>query len=563
MKNLIFSMIICFFIFRPSIIFADDYTMSYLYGGTTTTYINYIERTKGVLDTICPSYFDINDNGDLKINGVDKIFIKNMHNRGIRVVPMISNHWDREKGNSALENREKLSKQIKETVIKYNLDGVNVDIENVTHEYKDKYTDFVRRLKQELPEKEVSVAVAANPNEFNNGWQGSYDYKKLSKYSDYIVIMAYDESYHGSEQGPVASSSFVEKSIKYALKNTTPDKVVLAIPFYGRYWKKDSPVGGYGITWIDIKNLSENYASTEKYYSQYNSVKTVITINDKDIKPQLWGGRILDSGVYEIWHDNLETLKYKINLAKKYNLKGTSSWALGQEDASIWDYYAEIKKPSSSSDKEEEQENNKPLKTSYNDTKEHWASYYIEAVTEKGWMRGVSNKLFKPEKSMTRAEAVAVIAKVMLDYPYNGQVIEFDDTKGHWAEKYINKARYYGIVSGTSDNNFEPDRQITREEFCLLIDKVFDIPNTVNCNNNHFNDFNRYNNSWSYNSVIKLYENEIIKGYPDSSFKPYNGIKRSEAAVVFEKLSGFGINNLVPASDKFNTIPDDDIIEPR
>lgn len=121
-----------------------------------------------------------------------------MHDQGIRVVPYLSNNWDRELGRAMLRNKEVATTQIAEAIERYNLDGVNVDIENVTDEDQADYTEFVRLLREKIPaHKEVSVAVAANPKGWTEGWHGSYDYKLLAEFSDYLMIMTYDESYVG------------------------------------------------------------------------------------------------------------------------------------------------------------------------------------------------------------------------------------------------------------------------------------------------------------------------------------------------------------------------------
>ena len=126
-----------------------------------------------------------------------------MHQKGIRVVPFLSNHWDRASGVAALNRVDELAAEIAEAVRQYNLDGVNVDIENVTHNQRDQYTALVRRLREFLPnDKEVSVAVAANPNGWSTGWHGSYDYKELGKVADHLFLMTYDEHYQGGEAGP-------------------------------------------------------------------------------------------------------------------------------------------------------------------------------------------------------------------------------------------------------------------------------------------------------------------------------------------------------------------------
>lgn len=215
------------------------FNMSYLYG--SYDYISLVERTNGALNEVSPSYFDLDKEGNLKLNVVDEILVATMHQKGITVVPFLSNHWDRETGRKALKNREKLATQVANAIQKYGFDGVNVDIENLTEADRDTYSDLVRRIRNKLPsEKSVCVAVAANPNSWTTGWQGSYDYKSLGEIADYIMLMAYDDHYEGSEEGPVAGIEFVEDSIRYALKYIPSNKILLGVPFYGRYWNRNT-----------------------------------------------------------------------------------------------------------------------------------------------------------------------------------------------------------------------------------------------------------------------------------------------------------------------------------
>lgn len=218
------------------------FNMAYLYGNYD--YISLVKRTNGALNEVSPSYFDLDDNGNLQLNTINSKLVLSMHNQGITVVPFLSNHWDRNKGRKALQNRESLTTQIVQAIMKYDLDGVNVDLENLTEIDRDNYTEFVRTLRNKLPANKVlSVAVAANPNGWNTGWQGSYDYKQLGTIANYIILMAYDEHYEGSDEGPIASIEFVEDSIKHALKYISCDKLVLGVAFYGRYWSRDTRIG--------------------------------------------------------------------------------------------------------------------------------------------------------------------------------------------------------------------------------------------------------------------------------------------------------------------------------
>ncbi|WP_400243706.1 glycosyl hydrolase family 18 protein [Niallia sp. JL1B1071] len=317
------------------------FNMSYLYFGNTKSYISQIDKTQGNLSLVSPSYFDINADGSLKLTTqYDPIFVKEMHNRGMKVVPFLSNHWDRNVGRAALNNREKLTTQIADFIIKNNLDGIQVDIENTTEIDRDAYTDLVRLLREKLPsDKEVSVAVAANPNGWTKGWHGTYDYKELAKYSSYLMVMAYDESYEGSAEGPVASYGWVEKSIQYALKQgISPDKIVLGIPFYGRYWKEGEATGGTGISNVRVDELLSRYGGTVVFDEATKSPKATITIKQGDPVTTI-AGKTLTPGTYRIWYENSDSIAAKFELIHKYNLKGSGSWSLGQESTSIWQKY--------------------------------------------------------------------------------------------------------------------------------------------------------------------------------------------------------------------------------
>ncbi|MCM3362100.1 glycosyl hydrolase family 18 protein [Niallia sp. MER TA 168] len=335
------TVILASFPFQKAEAHEVTFNMSYLYFGNTKSYISQIDKTQGNLSLVSPSYFDINADGSLKITTqYDSTFVKEMHSRGMKVVPFLSNHWDRNVGRAALNNREKLSTQIADFIMKNNLDGIQVDIENTTEIDRDAYTDLVRLLREKLPsDKEVSVAVAANPNGWTKGWHGTYDYKELAKYSSYLMVMAYDESYEGSKEGPVASYGWVENSIQYALKQgISPDKIVLGIPFYGRYWKEGEATGGTGISNVRVDELLSRYGGTVVFDEATKSPKATITIKQGDPVTTI-AGKTLTPGTYKIWYENSDSIAAKFELIHKYNLKGSGSWSLGQESTSIWQNY--------------------------------------------------------------------------------------------------------------------------------------------------------------------------------------------------------------------------------
>ncbi len=508
---------------------ADRFNMSYIYFGNPAAYTGYIDKAQGSIDDISPSYFDLNDDGTLKLTGaVSREFIKDMHERGIKVTPFLSNHWDRQKGINALNMREALSTQIVEAIEEYNLDGVNVDIENVTQAQRDSYTDFVRLLRQKLPkEKSLSVAVAPNPWNLIEGWHGSYDYKALAEYSDYLMIMAYDEHYQGSAPGPVAGYPFVEDTIKAALKLVPSDKLVLGIPFYGRLWKQGASYGGYGISNNVVEELIKNYRSKVVYDEKERSPKATITILQGDKKPKVFG-KELEAGVYDIWYENAQSIKSKLSLVAKYNLKGSGSWSLGQEAEGTWDYYSLW------------------LNGKYfSDIQHSWAKDSIMIVAQKGWMIGVLGSKFAPESPVTRAQAVTTLVRAL-----NIDIITGDrnnctyyDTASHWAFDEIETAHINGLVKGMTSGKFMPDGKLTREQIAVLLDRALgfsgEAADSFPAEKDPFPDVTEETSPWSYEAIARCKEEGVLNGFPDGKFYPKQAVTRAQFASIIERAAQF------------------------
>ncbi len=487
-------------------IYGEKLNTTYMYYGNPGESVESVEDTKGSVSIVYPSYFDLNEDGSLKItNMLDKDFIEEMHKRNIKVVPFLSNHWDRSLGRKALSNRENLAEEIVKAINEYNLDGVNVDIENVDHLDTKDYTDFVKILRKKLPShKEVSVAVAANPKGWKTGWQASYDYKELGKYSDYLFVMTYDESYQGSDPGPVASISFVEKSIQYALKYVPAEKIVLGIPFYGRYWKEGDAIGGKGTSLKKIEDVITKYNG--RVYFDKTSKSPMATVNT----PQ---------GTYIYWYENEESIKEKLKLVQKYDLRGSGSWSLGQEVQSIWDKYSLW------------------LNGRYFlDTQNHWAEDAILSMDEKGWMKGISASYFKPDNALTRAQAAVILVRALELENENIDSHSFDDvSSSYWASKEIGIAKKYGLMQGKGFNLFYPEEKITREEMAAMLNRIFTKEEEKQEENIFFKDVNP--KDWSYTSILVMNQKGILKGYEDGNFYPKKELSRGQMAALMDRIS--------------------------
>lgn len=495
------------------------FNMSYIYFGSPNLQKERVLRTNNSLQVVTPSYFDLNADGTLKLTPLlDTSFINEMHSNGIKVVPFLSNHWDRAKGIKALENRDNLVTEIITAIETYNLDGINVDIENVTHEQKDMYTDLVRQLRERLPsDKEVSVAVAANPNGWTKGWHGSYDYNELGKYADYLMIMAYDESYYGSLPGPVASHNFVERSIQYALQHVPPEKVVLGISFYGRYWNQELGIAGNGIHLTKIQELLDTYENNITYDDTYQAPKATITVKEGD-PPVYVFGKPLAPGTYTVWYENNDSIKDKLLLVQKYSIKGTGSWSLGQELNDVWLYY------------------NLWLNGQYfEDINQSWAKDDILTVAQRKIMTGITQTKFGPSDTLTRAQAATVFVRALNLEAINQSPKEFKDVPAnHWAKKNIDIIVENGIMQGISHDTFLPDEPLTREQMAMLLYRVLEAQTLSSTEPNTFSDVE--SGRWSEEAINKTASLGVYKGYPDETFRPTKPTDRQEMATLINRI---------------------------
>lgn len=318
---------------------AERLSLGYIYS-SPLSHSEIIANTNDSINVVSPTCFDLTSKGRLEINNLlNREFIDEMHEKGIKVTPFLSNHWGKQRAHAALDNPEVLVNELVTAINEYNLDGVNVDIENISTTYKDKLTNFVKILREALPEeKTVSVAVAANPERLEKTWVASYDYAGLAEYSDYLVLMAYDEHCQGGAAGPVASIEFVRKSLEYILESVSKDKVVLGMPLYGRFWKEGAETGGEAIVIGAVENLIKKYHLVPTLDTKTMTPK--LTVNIDGIKTNAYvNGRYLEEGTYNIWYENESSIKAKLQLVNEHNLLGTALWALDNESKEFWTYY--------------------------------------------------------------------------------------------------------------------------------------------------------------------------------------------------------------------------------
>ncbi|HBI57399.1 MAG TPA: hypothetical protein DDY38_11285, partial [Firmicutes bacterium] len=117
------------------------------------------------------------------------------------------------------------------------VDGINIDFENLGLENRDKFTEFMDKLAVETSKLGLVLSVDVTRHAAASSWSVCYDRAALGRICDYVILMAYDQtSASSSVPGPVASLPWTRDSVNRLLAEVPPEKVILGIPFFNRVW---------------------------------------------------------------------------------------------------------------------------------------------------------------------------------------------------------------------------------------------------------------------------------------------------------------------------------------
>lgn len=100
-----------------------------------------------------------------------------------------------------------------------------------------------------------------------------------------------------------------------------------------------------------------------------------------------------------------------------------------------------------------------------------WYNRAISTLAKAGIIKGDPAGTYRPDDPITRAEMAAIIARFG-DFKEGGKT--FNDISGHWAQKYIELAASNGWINGNPDGTFKPNNSITRAETVAMINRVLD-----------------------------------------------------------------------------------------
>lgn len=329
---------------------SKDYTINMAWHVVTnkTSNNNILETiadTKG-LTTISPTWFMVKDTDGNLTSLASSQYVNYAHQLNIEVWALVKDFdggiGSREETYELLSHttsRENLTNHLVSEALKYDLDGINVDFENISKECGEHYLQFLRELSLKCRQNEIILSV---DNPIPSQYSTQYDLEEQGKIVDYVIIMGYDEHHRGSlESGPVASYDFVKNGIEDALEVVPAEKLINAVPFYTRLWKEVEKTAEELEAQEGTDAAEYPYTVTSEAYGM-SKIKTKIETAGAEIKVDEATGQNYaeweaDGATYKVWLEDEDALEAKLQLMKEKNLAGVAAWRLGFESSDIWE----------------------------------------------------------------------------------------------------------------------------------------------------------------------------------------------------------------------------------
>ena len=287
-------------------------------------------KIKGV-NVVSPAFFSLEKLGKgevyVNIDEPGKEYVEWAHNNGYEVWPMISNGSMIETTSEIMKDyklRESLINKIVSYIVQYNLDGINIDFENMYEEDKEYFSRFIIELEPRLNEIGAVLSVDVTAPDGGSTWSMCYDRYTIGQVADYIAFMAYDQ-HNSTTEGTTAGYDWVEANINKFLgqEGVSAEKIILGIPFYTLLW-----VEGETPYTVDVKDIDEVLpANVEKQW-------------DEDLK-QYYVEYEEDGLIHKMWIEDENSIGEKLNLVEKYKLAGAAYWTKDRESEEVLDVISE------------------------------------------------------------------------------------------------------------------------------------------------------------------------------------------------------------------------------
>ena len=285
------------------------------------------------MNVIAPTWFSLTDNQGNFRSFADTAYVTRAHGYGLQVWGVWDNfNYKNETGSnvdslqilSSTTIRQQLVQNIVTTSVNLGLDGVNIDFESLTEECGVHYVQFLRELSVLCRESGLILSIDNYvPFQFNN----YYRLDIQGQIADYVIIMGYDEHWHGSKDpGSVASIEYVSNGIANTLEKVPAEKVVNALPFYTILWRTE----GTEVTdqYITLNNMAD-------YLTRMN-----IQPEWDETTCQNYAEWQEGAATYQIWIEDAQSIQVKLNVMSAKGIGGVAVWRLGYGTPAVWDLVA-------------------------------------------------------------------------------------------------------------------------------------------------------------------------------------------------------------------------------
>lgn len=205
-----------------------------------------------------------------------------------------------------------------------------------------------------------------------------------------------------------------------------------------------------------------------------------------------------------------------------------------------------------------------PAMAAPSDIAGHWAESVITQWQSKGLIQGYEDGTFKPGNTITRAEFVTLMNNAKGFWSEGS--INFSDVKnGSWFYSAVARAVAAGYVKGYSDGSFKPNNTITRAEAAMMIANTAKL-SANEAGAYRFTDIGSIP-AWARGSVGAVVAAGYMTGYPDGSFDANASISRAEAVSSLNRMLGGTAYQptqpTTPTTDTTKTTSDDVVIEDK
>lgn len=296
--------------------------------GGNDTLISLMEGTKSV-NVISPTWFALSDNSGNFTSFASKNYVDTAHDMGLEVWGLIDNFSNADIDTyevlAGLTTRQHLIDGLIETALQYGLDGINIDFENISLDAGEPFIEFIRELS--IPCRQHGIVLSVD-NYVPMGYTDHYDRREQGIVADYVIIMGYDEHHKNSETtGSVASIDFVESGIADTVAQVPANKVINAIPLYTRIWETK------GTT---IESQAVGIGTAKEYLAAHG-----ITTAWDETTCQNYGEYQSGDSYYQVWMEDEDSIRVKLNIMSKYGIAGVAEWQLAFGDSAVWDVIEE------------------------------------------------------------------------------------------------------------------------------------------------------------------------------------------------------------------------------